>query len=77
MFDFAQSIRDRRPKLRDTSVSAYATSLKTLAPEGGENIQDLSFLKDTKQVLSNASSRSGSRWSSSSPTCNDTSGSGS
>ena len=52
MFDFAQSIRDRRPKLRDTSVSAYATSLKTLAPEGGENIQDLSFLKDTKQVLS-------------------------
>jgi len=52
MFDFAQSIRDKRPKLRDTSVNAYATSLKTLAPEGGKNTQDLTFLKDTEEVLS-------------------------
>ena len=49
MIDFTQIVRENRPKLRDTSVAAYAMSLKTLAPPGADSLE---FLKDTEAVLS-------------------------
>jgi len=49
MIDFGQIVRESRPKLRDTSVAAYAMSLKTLAPPDAGSLE---FLKDTDAVLS-------------------------
>ena len=50
MIDFAQIVRENRPKLRDTSVTAYAMSLKTLAPPDANSLE---FLKDTEAVFCN------------------------
>ena len=46
--DYAQIIRERRPKLRDNSVNAYALSLKSIAPP--EN-KDMDYLYDTEAIL--------------------------
>jgi hypothetical protein len=47
--DFVQMVKQMKPNLRDTSVQAYAVSLKSIAPEGAT---DLEFLKDTDDVMS-------------------------
>ena len=37
--DYAKIIRERRPKLRDNSVIAYALSLKSIAPPYNKDIE--------------------------------------
>jgi len=46
--DYAKVIRERRPKLRDNSVTAYALSLKSMAPS--EN-KDMDYLYDTEDIF--------------------------
>ena len=46
--DYAKIIRERRPKLRDNSVAAYALSLKSMAPPDNK---DMDYLYDTKEIL--------------------------
>ncbi len=46
--DYAKVIRERRPKLRDNSVTAYALSLKSLAPPDNK---DMDYLYDTEAIL--------------------------
>ena len=48
IMDYAKIIRERRPKLRDNSVTAYALSLKSMAPPDNK---DLDYLYDTKEIL--------------------------
>lgn len=49
MMDFVQMIKQMKPSLRDTSVQAYAVSLKSIAPP---EATDLQFLQDTDAVMS-------------------------
>ena len=46
--DYAKVIRERRPKLRDNSVNAYALSLKSIAPPDNK---DMDYLYDTEAIL--------------------------
>ena len=46
--DYAKVIRERRPKLRDNSVTAYALSLKSMAPSDNK---DMDYLYDTEDIF--------------------------
>ena len=46
--DYAKVIRERRPKLRDNSVTAYALSLKSMAPPDNK---DMDYLYDTEDIF--------------------------
>ena len=46
--DYAKVIRERRPKLRDNSVTAYALSLKSMAPPDNK---DMDYLYDTEGIF--------------------------
>ena len=46
--DFTEHIRAARPNIKDTSVKAYNTSLKLLAPT---DATDLIFLNDSNTVI--------------------------
>ena len=46
--DYVKIIRERRPKLRDNSVIAYALSLKSIAPADNK---DMDYLYDTEAIL--------------------------
>ena len=46
--DYEKIIRERRPKLRDNSVTAYALSLKSMAPPDNK---DMDYLYDTEGIF--------------------------
>ena len=50
--DFTSLIKNAKPHLKPNSISAYATSLKILAPE---DTTSLNFLHDYKEIISKLS----------------------
>ena len=49
--DYSKVIRERRPKLRDNSVTAYALSLKSMAPPDNKDMDYLYAARPNVRAL--------------------------
>ena len=53
--DYEKVIRERRPKLRDNSVTAYALSLKAIAPQDNKDMDYLDTMSSPWRTASSTS----------------------